>query len=141
MDKKLSPGEITLNSLNASVVDALDNEGITLGSLAAKLREELEADKKEFFAFRGEVIDEKTVANWEVRQRARVDAHKLRGDYPPDRQEHLYPLGMPVQVSAIDPAEAQALREAARVYARALVGSTPAQIEDTSKSDPEDLGK
>lgn len=29
---------------------------------------------------------------WDVRQRARIDAHKLRGDYPADKREHTHSI-------------------------------------------------
>ena len=132
MTKELSPGEITLNSLNAPIVKALDDQGITLSSLASKLKEELEATKTEFFPYQGKVIEKQDVTNWEVRQRARQDAHKLRGDYPAERKEHYYPAGIPVQVSEIDPQEIEAIKEAARVYGRAIKSLSPAITVDNS---------
>lgn len=70
------------------VEEALENRGLTLDFLVSKLHEELEAEETKFFAFEGQVVDKKDVISWPIRQRARQDAHKLRGDYAPERQEH-----------------------------------------------------
>ena len=66
---------------------ALRKKKITEDYLAGKLKEELEAKETKFFAFQGQVIDKKDVVAWDIRQRARKDAHELRGDYPARKVE------------------------------------------------------
>jgi len=55
--------------------------------LIEKLREELEAKETKFFAHEGHVNDKRDVIAWRVRQIARQDAHRLRGDYPAEKHE------------------------------------------------------
>jgi hypothetical protein len=71
---------------------ALRNEGITADYLAKKLKAELEAttikflkdgDRKE-----GEFVE---VIDWPTRQKARMDAQKLRGDYPSEKTDINFP--------------------------------------------------
>ena len=62
---------------------ALDNEGITHDYLARKLKAELEAEEVKVFKGDGNTtIESEPLVAWQVRQKARMDAHKLRGDYP-----------------------------------------------------------
>lgn len=61
----------------------LEAEGITVKYLAKRLKRELNA--KETKIFNGGAVGliySKPLIAWDVRQRARMDAHKLRGDYP-----------------------------------------------------------
>lgn len=90
-------------SAHAILVGVLDAAGVTAHALAKKLRAELNAREIKPFkatqrevdqhgktvALREEVIYSKPLAAWEVRQRARIDAHKLRGDYAAERDEPL----------------------------------------------------
>jgi len=71
-----------LNSRNTQMIQAMDRHGITLDRLIDQLQDELTAEDTKFFSDKGVVIEEKQVAAHDVRQRARIDAHKLRGDYP-----------------------------------------------------------
>lgn len=71
-----------LNSLNTQMIQAMDKHGITLDRLMQQLNEELQAEETKLFADKGEVKDRVDVIAHDVRQRARIDAHKLRGDYP-----------------------------------------------------------
>ena len=48
------------------------------------------------------VVETRNVVAWDVRQRARQDAHKLRGDYPSDRLEVGGLGGGPIQFSDIE---------------------------------------
>lgn len=76
------------NSLNSnSVIQVLDQKGITLNQLADYLNEELKANEIKCFNDKGTVIYSKDLAALDIRQRARVDAHKLRGDYPAEKHE------------------------------------------------------
>lgn len=71
-----------LNSLNTQMIQAMDKAGITLDRLMRQLSDELQAKEVKHFAYQGKVEDEREVIAHDVRQRARIDAHKLRGDYP-----------------------------------------------------------
>ncbi len=77
------------------IVSKLNEKGITLDYLADKLKEELEAQEVKVFhtdrvtvdlegkkITSDEVIYSDPLIAWKVRQEARKDAHKLRGDYP-----------------------------------------------------------
>lgn len=71
-----------LNSLNTQMIQAMDKAGITLDRLMRQLSDELQAKDTKFFADKGVIKDTAEVIAHDVRQRARIDAHKLRGDYP-----------------------------------------------------------
>ena len=60
----------------------MDKHGITIDRLMQQLNDELTAEDTKLFADKGEVKDRVQVIAHDVRQRARIDAHKLRGDYP-----------------------------------------------------------
>jgi hypothetical protein len=64
---------------------AMEAEGITADVLAKQLKEELNANETKFFSHEGEVVDEREVIAWRIRQEARKDGNKLRGDYPADQ--------------------------------------------------------
>ncbi len=84
---------------------AMSKIGIGPEYLAKKLKAELEA--KEIKTFKASnknfdeegkllSIDEKVIYSsplvaWDVRQKGRMDAHKLRGDYPAEEFEHHIP--------------------------------------------------
>lgn len=70
----------------------LENHGLTFDYLAKKLKRELNAKETKFFQKDGFVIEQHDVVAWDVRQRARIDAHKLRGDYPADKREHTHSI-------------------------------------------------
>ena len=95
--------------LGRPILSALEAEGVTERYLAKKLKKELSARKIETFKARiqksevkegsrggrkKEIVSEeeaviysKPLVDWDTRQRARQDAHKLRGDYPAERIE------------------------------------------------------
>lgn len=60
--------------------------GLTLERLVKELKRELKAKTTKFFAHEGVVVDQRDFIDWGTRQRARMDAHKLRGDYPAEKQ-------------------------------------------------------
>jgi hypothetical protein len=66
----------------------LEAEGITPKYLAKKLKRELNAKETKFFQKDGEVVTEKNCVAWDVRQKARIDAHKLLGHYPAEKIDH-----------------------------------------------------
>ena len=74
------------------ILKALKKKDITCDRLAELLDEELKAEETKFFADKGIVIDQKDVVAWGVRQKARQDAHKLRGDYPTEEVKHTVTL-------------------------------------------------
>lgn len=61
---------------------------ITDDYLIGKLKDELEAEETKFFQKDGMVVQQKDVIAWKIRQDARKDAHKLKGDYPAEKHEH-----------------------------------------------------
>ena len=87
--------ERLLASLGGTMTRSLDDIGITDEYLARKLKEELDAKITKQFQFNGEVIEAPDVKAWEIRQRARIDAHKLRGDYPAERKHVQIEGGLP----------------------------------------------
>ena len=72
--------------------EVLENHGLTFDYLAKKLKRELNAKETKFFQKDGSVIEQHDVVAWDIRQRARIDAHKLRGDYPADKREHTHSI-------------------------------------------------
>ncbi len=79
----LKPDEKLLN---------FDGHGITEDYLLNKLKEELEAKETKFFHRKGKVVETEDVIEWNTRQNARKDAHKLRGDYPTEKVDHTITL-------------------------------------------------
>lgn len=99
------------------VLTAFDQEGLTPRYLAKKHKKELNAKKID--TFKGKVVEEQTddggkvigrterevviyskpLIAWDTRQKARQDAHKLRGDYPPEKSEFSGPKGEPIQLT------------------------------------------
>ena len=88
--------EELLASLDRPIIRVLDSQGITDELLAEKLKEELEATETRTFQYKGDVIESKGKIAWEIRQRARQDAHKLRGDYPSEKHHHTIEGGLPI---------------------------------------------
>lgn len=70
-----------------SIKAALDHEGITLSYLAKLLKKELEAKQVKVFQHQGTIIKSEELEALDIRQKARQDAHKLRGDYPAEKHE------------------------------------------------------
>ena len=87
LSKEISEKDI-LESLNSPIIKNLEDEGITLPYLAKRLKKELRAKTiKPFLGPKGEVVYSKKLESWEIRQRARMDAHKLLSHYPAERHE------------------------------------------------------
>ena len=61
--------------------------------LARKLKAELDSKETKFFQKDGEVISKRNVIAWNIRQKARQDAHELRGDYPARKVESKQDIG------------------------------------------------
>lgn len=102
-----------LDWLDSPIVKCMDGEGITLGWLIKKLKEEMEADETKVFNDKGNILYSKGMTAWEIRQKARIDAHKLRGDYP--AEEHKISGEM---ITKRSPEELKELREIAKEVVR-----------------------
>lgn len=65
-----------------------ESHGITDDYLIGKLKEELEAEEElqRIISKKETIIIKKPL--WKIRQDARKDAHKLKGDYPAEKHEH-----------------------------------------------------
>lgn len=71
-----------LDNLNKEIINVLDSNGITTEYLITKLKEELNATEIKAFCNKGEIVYSAPLPAWNIKQNARIDAHKLRGDYP-----------------------------------------------------------
>ena len=77
----------------SEVREALDKADLTLNYLIDKLKEELDATFQRVFFDRGgkeygaKVVYSDDLIDWQTRQKARMDAHKLRGDYPAEKSD------------------------------------------------------
>ena len=80
--------EDALKGLENPMGPYLEAESIDGELLARKLKEELDAETTVFAKYRGKIDDHEDVTDWTIRQKARQDAHKLRGDYPAEKTEH-----------------------------------------------------
>ena len=108
MDKQPTPDEFT-QALASPLLRAMEAEGITPEFLARTLKDELTSTTPSRHKLKGLISDKsklnlisaKTVIETEhetliqiddidrtTRQKARMDAHKLRGDYAPEKVEH-----------------------------------------------------
>jgi hypothetical protein len=96
VDLSVSKKDIMERLLGHPIIQVLEEKGITAEFLADKLKEEMEAKETKFFAHQGEVIDERDTIDWAVRQKARMDAHRLMGHYPPEKPGDTY-LGLFLQ--------------------------------------------
>ncbi len=106
------PDQVAKNirdSLTSPIIAALEGEGITIISLAKQLKKELKAKEIKVFNDKGSIIYSIGVPALDVQQRARIDAHKLRGDYP--AEEHRISGEI---VQSRSPEEIAELREIAR---------------------------
>ena len=77
--------EDVIKGLENPLIDALEAEGINTAYLTNKLQQELNAKETIFAKFQGAIMDQVDVIDWNIRQKARQDAHKLRGDYPVEK--------------------------------------------------------
>lgn len=112
-----TPEELRENMLNVinnggKMVKALDSLGINDEYLADKLHDELDAKETKVFQYKGATIQKDDLVAWEIRQRARQDAHKLRGDYPSEKHHVTVEGGLPVtQLSEEDRLEIEARKQ------------------------------
>lgn len=86
------PKKVTKEDMkNAAAISGphfLDQKGISMEYLAKKLKRELNAKEQKVFSSdtSGIRYSAKMIA-WHIRQKARMDAHKLRGDYPAEQSD------------------------------------------------------
>ncbi len=107
--------------LLSPLIEALDAEGITLSFLSKQLKKELKAKEIKPFKSKNRVIYSKGLDAHDIRQRARIDAHKLRGDYP--AEEHRITGEM---ITSRSPEEIRDLQEiASRVVDEIRKGRRP----------------
>lgn len=95
-----------INAMLSPLRSAMNRHGIDEEQLTGKLKDELSAEERKVIKISGKVdkatlskgyrvvaesdnetIIEYSVNNTAVSQKARLDAHKLRGDYPADKHE------------------------------------------------------
>jgi osmotically-inducible protein OsmY len=87
-DKKVTVTVEELTKKNRrSMREILEEGGITDEYLRTKLKKEMTATDVKTYNNKGRVIYSDPMIAWEIRQRARQDAHKLRGDYPAEKHE------------------------------------------------------
>ncbi len=89
-------GKKIYESLGNPLIPCLEKKGITAEYLADKLKEELDAKETKVFQYKGDVIESKEKIAWEIRQRARMDAHKLLSHYPSEKHHHTIEGGLPI---------------------------------------------
>jgi hypothetical protein len=98
--------------------DVLALHGITPDYLAKQLKAELKATTPKFFQHEGRVVSKRVLIDHATRQKARMDAHRLRGDYPAEKQELTIPGGVRVTFDSISPEEREALLKVSAVLER-----------------------
>ena len=86
MPKKVTKEDMK-NAAPISGPDFLDQKGISMEYLTKKLKRELNAKETKVFSGAKGVIYSKNLIAWNTRQKARMDAHKLRGDYPAEQSD------------------------------------------------------
>jgi len=69
-------------------LQSFDKHGITEDYLIGKLKAELEAEEEIQRRISKKEVKVVKIPIWKIRQDARKDAHKLRGDYPAEKHEH-----------------------------------------------------
>ena len=94
-------GDQIIQDLLHPFIEAMDEQKITPRLLARKLKAELNAKETKFFQKDGLVVESHDVIAWGIRQAARIDAHKLRGDYPSSKVEFPDVNGKPQNISAV----------------------------------------
>ena len=117
-------GEKAAEKAHRTVKESLEKAGITGDYLARKLKAELNGKETKIFLPKGsrKLVYSDPLIAWEVRQKARQDAHKLMGHYPAEKREHTFPQGIPVQVSEISQEDREALKAAQEAYVRKRFG-------------------
>lgn len=87
-EKPLTDKEKLLATLNQSpIAKSLTDKGITPDYLATLLQDELTATDVKIFQYKGQIVKSDPLPALEIRQRARIDAHKLMDHYPAERHQ------------------------------------------------------
>ena len=98
---------VTKKELNGPdpMLEAFKKKKITVDYLAGKLKSEMNARETKAQIPKGEkeFAYSKPMIAWDVRQKARQDAHKLRGDYPNEKLEHTGTIVFESNVPEPDP--------------------------------------
>jgi len=82
-------GQKAADNARENTLNKLDSHGLTFDYLTKKLKRELNAKETKVFNDKDDgIIYSKNMTAWTIRQKARQDAHKLRGDYPAEKTEH-----------------------------------------------------
>jgi hypothetical protein len=100
--------------IGRTMKDVLEEGGITDEYLRTKLKKELCAKETKVFNDKGKLVYSDDLIAWEIRQRARMDAHKLRSDYP--AEEHRFGE----IITPRSPEEQKMLQEIAKQVAKAI---------------------
>ena len=74
-----------LDNISKDIITTANDHGINTNLLLTKLLEELNANETKIFNYKGDIIYSKELPNYDIRQRARMDAHKLLDHYPADK--------------------------------------------------------
>jgi hypothetical protein len=87
-----------LTSHVESMANVLHGKGITPLYLARKLKAELNAKEVKVFNDKEDgIVYSKALPAWNIRQKARMDAHKLMNHYPAEKHEHTGKDGAPIE--------------------------------------------
>ena len=114
-----------------------DQHGITEDYLLGKLKEELEADEEVQRRISKKEVKTIKVPLWKIRQDARKDAHKLKGDYPAEKHEHTGDVIFHSNVPEPDMPEEEKPSDSLNITEP--VNTTDAAVETTdTKQEPED---
>lgn len=103
MPIKVTPelGAAAKEAVFSEMRTAMDGFGLSAEYLTKKLKQELNAKEVKAFNNNGEVIYSKGLPAMAIRQKARMDAHKLRGDYPAEKLEHSGLEGGPIRIKRV----------------------------------------
>jgi len=92
--------KVTAEELSQAIAVPMEScfrkDGITRSFLVSKLKKELHATEVKAFNDKGVIVYSKPLVDWDIRQRARMDAQKLMGLYPAEKYEHSGPDGGPI---------------------------------------------
>lgn len=102
-DNTAATGREMTSSENVSIIAALDRAGITDSRLISKAEELLEAQHTKFFAHKGEVIDERDVADNKIRHAVWRDLMMVKGHLRNDEGQAVGGLMIINAVQAVTP--------------------------------------
>lgn len=98
-DSFRSIGHKNYKRLQDQIEKWIDEEGLSEIKLKLLLIEGLQALETKFFAFQGEVVEEKEVIPWHVREKYLELALKVKGMFAPEKKELTGPGGGPIEHS------------------------------------------